>query len=259
MARTDPADTTGGRRLLEIRSARSTSRGWTVLLPSGRPARSARRACDIDPSVTATATERAYAATKERILDGRFAGGELISEGDVAALVGLSRTPVREAFLRLEAEGLLRLYPKRGALVVPVSAAEVEDVIETRLLVERHAVERIGRAPAALVAELETEIAAQERLAAAGDARGFVESDRRFHRLLVAATGNTILVALHDSLHDRQARMGLTALSADDERGGEILAEHRALLAALAAGSPDAGPLLAAHLERTRTLLRAGR
>lgn len=219
-------------------------------------------ACDIDACVTSppeTAAERAYAATKERILDGRFGGGELISEGDVAALVGLSRTPVREAFLRLEAEGLLRLYPKRGALVVPVSSAEVEDVIDTRLLVERHAIERIGRASAALVAELEAEISAQERLAADGDARGFVESDRRFHRLLVAATGNAILVALHDSLRDRQARMGLTALSADDERGAEIVAEHRALAMAVAAGDPGAPDLLTAHLERTRTLLRARR
>lgn len=216
-------------------------------------------ACDIDASVPATATERAYAATKERILDGRYAGGELISEGDVAALVGLSRTPVREAFLRLEAEGLLRLYPKRGALVVPVSAAEVEDVIDTRLLVERHAIERVGRASAALAAGLQAEIAAQERLAADGDARGFVESDRRFHRLLVEATGNAILLALHDSLRDRQARMGLTALSADDDRGAEIVAEHRALAAAVAAGDPAAGDLLAAHLERTRQLLRARR
>ena len=93
-----------------------------------------------------TATDRAYAFAKERILDGRFPGGELISEGDVAAGVSLSRTPVREAFLRLESEGLLRLYPKRGALVVPVSAAEVESVMETRMVVERFAFEKVIRA-----------------------------------------------------------------------------------------------------------------
>jgi DNA-binding transcriptional regulator YhcF (GntR family) len=89
--------------------------------------------------------ERAYLFAKERILDGRYTGGELISEGDVAAGVGVSRTPVREAFLRLETEGLLRLYPKRGALVVPVSSAEVESVMETRLLVEQFAIEKVIR------------------------------------------------------------------------------------------------------------------
>ena len=55
----------------------------------------------------------------------------------------MSRTPVREAFLRLEAEGLLRLFPKRGALVVPVSPAEVEAVLEARELVEGHAVAKL--------------------------------------------------------------------------------------------------------------------
>ncbi|MDO8211074.1 GntR family transcriptional regulator [Conexibacter sp. CPCC 206217] len=206
-----------------------------------------------------TATERAYAFTKSRVLDGRFAGGDLISEGDVAASVGLSRTPVREAFLQLESEGLLRLYPKRGALVVPVSAAEVEDVMETRLLVERFAIEKIGRAAPGLIAQLQAEIERQERLAARGDARAFVVSDREFHRLLVAATGNQVLLTLHDSLRDRQSRMGLVALAADADRVREICAEHRALLTALAAGDPAAGDLMTAHLQRTLALVRRER
>src|SRR5918997_5132089 len=86
-----------------------------------------------------TATDRAYAFTKGRVLDSTFAGGDFITEGEVAEALGMSRTPVREAFLRLEGEGLLRLYPKRGALVVPVSAGEVAAVMETRALVERFA------------------------------------------------------------------------------------------------------------------------
>ncbi|HEY4280999.1 MAG TPA: GntR family transcriptional regulator [Conexibacter sp.] len=208
---------------------------------------------------TATATERAYAFTKERVLDGRFPGGELLSEGDVATSVGLSRTPVREAFLRLEAEGFLRLYPKRGALVVPVSAAEVEDVMETRMLVERFAIEKIGRAPAGLLARLETEIERQERFAASGDARGFADSDREFHHLLVVAAGNAVLVSLHASLRDRQSRMGLVALAAAEDRMREIREEHRGLVAALAAGDPNVGELMAAHLQRSLELLRGQR
>lgn len=89
------------------------------------------------------APDRAYAFAKARILDGRFPGGTLITEGSVAAATDLSRTPVREAFARLAAEGLLRIYPKRGARVVPVSAVEVESVMETRLLVEQFAIEKV--------------------------------------------------------------------------------------------------------------------
>src|SRR5918992_2792030 len=108
-----------------------------------------------------TRTERAYAYTKQRVLDATYAGGELLSEGEVAAALGVSRTPVREAFLRLESEGLLRLYPKRGALVVPVSAQEVEAVMETRALVERFAIEKAIARGADLEAEMRAAIARQ--------------------------------------------------------------------------------------------------
>src|SRR3982074_2783141 len=108
------------------------------------------------------ATDRAYAFAKARILDARFPGGTLITEGNIAAGVGLSRTPVREAFARLASEGLLRVYPKRGALVVPVSAAEVESVMEARLVIEQFAIDKVigsgtnlGSAPAEAIARQE--------------------------------------------------------------------------------------------------------
>ena len=204
-----------------------------------------------------SATDRAYRWAKERILDGRFPGGELISEGDVAAGVSLSRTPVREAFLRLESEGLLRLYPKRGALVVPVSSAEVESVLETRMVVERFAFAKVIRARVDLHGAPEAAIARQEELAARGDAPGFVEADRAFHRVFVAAAGNPILLALHDSLRDRQARMGLAALARGTHRTEQILLEHRALVDAVAARDEEAAHrLVGEHLGATLALLR---
>lgn len=206
-----------------------------------------------------TATERAYAYAKDRILDGRLAGGVLISEGEVAAGVGVSRTPVREAFLRLQADGLLRLYPKRGALVVPVSAAEVESVMETRVLVERFALDKViasgvdlGRLPAQAIVR-------QEAFAARGDMVAVVEADREFHRIFVAAAGNPIILALHDSLRDRQRRMNLSALARDAHRLEQILAEHRALADAVAArDAPRARVTIDAHLRTTLMLLREG-
>src|SRR3954465_15306757 len=101
-----------------------------------------------------TATSRAYDHLKQAILDRAYPGGALLSEGEVAAQVGVSRTPVREALLRLEAEGLVRLYPKRGALVLPVSPREVSDVLETRELVETFTAGRAELGPG-VVAELD--------------------------------------------------------------------------------------------------------
>jgi DNA-binding GntR family transcriptional regulator len=206
-----------------------------------------------------TRTEAAYAYTKQRVLDATYAGGDLLTEGEVADALGISRTPVREAFLRLEGEGLLRLYPKRGALVVPVSAGEVEAVMETRVLVERFAFAKAMAVGADVTGAMRAAIARQEERAADGDLDGFVEADRAFHTTLVAAAGNPIVLALYDSLRDRQQRMGVTALRRRPQRLGEILEQHRGLTDAVARG--DVGPVLAlldAHLDGTLVLLREG-
>jgi DNA-binding GntR family transcriptional regulator len=208
-----------------------------------------------------TATNRAYAFTKGRVLDSTFAGGDLITEGEVALALGMSRTPVREAFLRLEGEGLLRLYPKRGALVVPVSVGEVEAVMETRMLVERFALDKVlanGAAPD-IADALSSAIDQQEELAAAGDADGFVAVDREFHTVFVTAAGNPIVTGLYDSLRDRQRRMIITSLLIDAKRSASILVEHRALTDAIRAGDLErAQSVLTAHLRGTLELVRAG-
>lgn len=209
-----------------------------------------------------TATDRAYEFTKARVLDSTYAGGELITEGEVAEALGMSRTPVREAFLRLQSEGLLRLYPKRGALVVPVSVAEVDAVMETRMLVERFALDKVlagGPAPG-IADELDRAIAEQEQRAAAGDADGFVAVDREFHTTFVTAAGNPIITALYDSVRDRQRRMILTSLLVDRKRIDSILVEHRALAEAMRAGELErARTVLDAHLRGTLQLLHPGR
>ncbi|WP_017626140.1 GntR family transcriptional regulator [Nocardiopsis chromatogenes] len=189
-----------------------------------------------------SATERAYAFAKDAILTRRFAGGELVSEGDIAAGVGVSRTPVREALLRLQAEGLVRLYPKRGALVVPVSQDEIDDVVETRRLVEGHTAERAAAAPAEVrgpLAERLAELLAAMRSELEGDRRAFVGADRRFHREIVAASGNAILAGLYDSLRDRQLRM-MEEGTRTVERMRRSVEEHQAILEAVRSGDPAA-------------------
>jgi DNA-binding GntR family transcriptional regulator len=201
--------------------------------------------------VQGAAKERAYAYTKQRVLDLRFPGGSMLSEGEVANALELSRTPVREAFVQLESEGLLRLYPKRGALVVPVSWAEVLGVVEGRSLIEQFAVEKVIERSIDIADELAAAITAQEELAARRDAEGFVEADREFHRIIIVAMGNPVLVGFYDSLRDRQRRMIALSLSRDPNRTRDVIAQHRELANALAAR--DAA---AAHDVLERHLLR---
>lgn len=187
-----------------------------------------------------TAKDRALDHVKAQILTGEFAGGELISEGEVATALGMSRTPVREAFLRLEAEGLLRLYPQRGALVVPVSPGEVRAVMEARLVLEQFAAAKVvrrGPAVRAVVFDRQSgELRRQGEAAAAADWRAFLESDRAFHAITLEESGNAILSNFYSTLRDRQMRMiGESALREPD-RVATIMAEHRGIAEALRDG-----------------------
>jgi DNA-binding GntR family transcriptional regulator len=195
-----------------------------------------------------TATRRAHAHLKAQLLDGVHADGTLLSEVAIAEELGMSRTPVREACLQLEAEGLLQLYPKRGAMVVAVSPREVDELFEARLLVERHALSVAD--PQAIGRELARQAAAQRRIR---DRAAYVEADRAFHRTLVAAAGNAVLLDLYDRLRDRQQRAAAALLRSGATDMRSLTAEHAAIARALKDGDrAGAERLLAEHLAVAR-------
>jgi DNA-binding GntR family transcriptional regulator len=206
-----------------------------------------------------SAARLAYDYVKARLLDGRFAGGTLLSENEIAHRLDVSRTPVRQAFVQLEAEGLLELYPRRGALVVPISPSEAEDVLEARMLIEQHAARRAAGAGPALVEALQGFIAEQEATLDQGGA-GFAWADRAFHRAIVDACGNRLLTRQYDGLRDRHQRIAAAAVASDPARLQRFIAEHREIAAALEAGDADrAAELLGTHLQGAHELARRPR
>jgi DNA-binding GntR family transcriptional regulator len=213
-----------------------------------------------DAETIQSAADRAYAFVKDRIVTGGYPGGTLISEGEVAQALRISRTPIREAFLRLSVEGLLRLYPKRGALVVPVSAREIHDVLDARLLIEEHAARTVIAAGrhGEVAAELRAILDKHRDPGVPRDMRRFTEVDEQFHGTLVMA-GNRLLAGFYGTLRDRQLRMGTTALRRDPQRYDTILAEHAALADLIGAGDAEAAAVaLAEHIAATRAVLAEG-
>jgi DNA-binding GntR family transcriptional regulator len=186
------------------------------------------------------AADRVYTHVKQGVLDRSYEGGTLLTEGELAEAVGVSRTPVREALLRLEVEGLIKLYPKKGALVLPVSAQEIADVVETRLLVEEHAARKAVPASPALIARLEQLLDQQKEQAAAGDLAAVAVTDRCFHAEIVRSGGNDILSRLYDQLRDRQLRMGVAVMHSHPDRIAKNLDEHEEILNALRSGDAEA-------------------
>jgi DNA-binding GntR family transcriptional regulator len=191
------------------------------------------------PNTALSATTRVYQHLKRAILEQLHPGGTLLTEAEIAEAVGVSRTPVREALLRLEAEGLVALYPKRGALVLPVSAREIDEVIEARILVEGHAASRAWERRSALADVLEPMLLAMREARAAGDAIAFMEADRSFHAAVVESAGNRILADLYHRLRDRQMRMGVAVMHVSPGRMDQALTDHEAMIAALRADSPE--------------------
>jgi len=204
-----------------------------------------------------SASDRAYTWTRDRIFDGTFATGEMITEGDVSGSVGVSRTPVREAFLRLASEGILELFPKRGAFVVPVTPAEMRNVIEARLLIEQWAAGVVAMMPGreATVAMLEGCIAEMNAAAVGAEPLRYHEADRKFHETIVAATDNTHLASFYRSLRDRQLRIS-TALGSLRGRAESIHAEHQSITEAIATGDAErASALVREHIGHNRDAL----
>ncbi|MEW2620355.1 GntR family transcriptional regulator [Streptomyces sp. NPDC048106] len=209
------------------------------------------------PAKQPPAADRVYTHVKQGVLDRSYEGGILLTEGELAEAVGVSRTPVREALLRLEVEGLIRLYPKKGALVLPVSAQEISDVVETRLLVEEHAARKAVPAPPGLVERLAELLERQKAQVAAGELTEAAATDRSFHAEIVRSGGNEILARLYDQLRDRQLRMGVAVMYSHPDRVAKTLAEHEEILKALRAGDAEAAVgVVHRHVSRVSLLAR---
>jgi DNA-binding GntR family transcriptional regulator len=184
---------------------------------------------------------------REAIMRGTFPPGAQLGEVELAARLGVSRGPLREAMQRLVAEGLLRSERHRGLFVRDLDAADVRDVYAARAAVERAAgLLLIAGDRDAAVVRLGAALAVME--AAAGDPVALADADHAFHHELVAASGSPRLRRMADGLLV-ETRMCLAALQDNPPPAADLLAEHRALLDAVRTG--DAAGLttvLEAHM-----------
>ena len=146
--------------------------------------------------------ESVYYQIRRNILSGKYQPGKAVTEMEISNDLGVSRTPVREAFKHLESEGLLELRPNRGALVVGIGRADIEDIYEIRSLLEGRAAER---------AALQSDEESLKHLSEVIDLTEFyierenydrvTEMDDRFHQSIYELTGSRILQRILKELH----------------------------------------------------------
>lgn len=152
----------------------------------------------------------------------------------------------------------MKLYPKRGALIVPVPADEAEHVIGARFLVETGAVRILATSDrSAVVRELRAGIERHVAHAEDGDVDAFTREDATFHRIFVHAAGNPLLSAFYDTLRDRQLRMTSASVQRDRAQMQRIIKHHTELTDLIEEGDVDAFcATLSAHLTAVHDLRR---
>jgi DNA-binding GntR family transcriptional regulator len=199
----------------------------------------------------------AYDAIKARILRNEYGPGFQATEPEIAAALKMSRTPVREALVRLQQEGLLHVVPRRGMRVLPVAPSDMREIYEVLTALETMAVELLARRrpTAGDVVPLERALAAMDAALDRGDLQAWAMWDERFHRGILDQCGNQRLAALAGTVWDQvhRARLASLKLRPVPRRSVE---EHRQVLDAIRRGRPaTARNLHCRHRTRTAALL----
>jgi DNA-binding GntR family transcriptional regulator len=221
---------------------------WSELVP--RPTRppstpaAAEGPPDVVPIARHTVTSQATEALRDRILRGDYGDDAPLRQDALAAELGVSRIPVREALRQLEAEGLVVFHPHRGAVVSTLSTSEIEELFELRAQIESDLVRRaVPHATRDVVARAREILRSYDAAFRAGEISGWGTLNWEFHATLYAPAERSFTMAVVQRLHqqsDRYFRMQL-ALTHGESRAS---VEHRGILAAVEAHDARRAALL---------------
>jgi DNA-binding GntR family transcriptional regulator len=203
--------------------------------------------------------EAAYAALKAAIRDNVFPPGHRATEADIARQLGMSRTPVHEAIIRLQAEGLVQVLTRRGVLICPISADDIRENYDVLIAVEGMASALLAQLPAPDAAKaadaLNAETLQMEQALEREDLLAWAAADERFHQLLTELCGNRRLARVAATVRDQSHRARLYTLHlrrtpTDSSR------EHRQITDAIRGGEGDRAEAAArAHRAKARDAL----
>lgn len=184
-----------------------------------------------------TLVDKVYAAIRQRILENEYPPGHQALEQEIAEELGVSRTPVREALIRLETDGLVELIPRRGFRVVPIVASDMKEIYELLTSLESMASELLARRKASSE-EIEPMVRAtddMERALENDDLEAWAEADERYHRALIELCGNRRLLNMATTVRDQGHRARMLTLKLRP-RPVASTQEHRDVLDAIRAG-----------------------
>lgn len=207
----------------------------------------------------AAATEQTVQRLRRFILEGDIEPGARLGEVELAAQLGVSRTPVREALRALSSQGLVEILPNRGARVARWSVQDLEEIYELRVMLESHAARRAAGRMSTADVDVLTELCEQmEGCAQRGSKHDLLELSElnfRFHRRILDAADSPRLATMLASVVQVPLVMR-TFIRYSPEALARSMGHHRELAAAMRAGAPDwAGSVMRSHIIAARTVL----
>ncbi len=205
--------------------------------------------------------QQAYVQLKELIQNVTFGPGDFLSERQLALRLGMSKTPVKAALERLEAEGFIAVSPQQGIVVRDLSVHEVADQFEIRVALETFVARSLaGRINADQTKQLRENLKAQKAAVEKHNVARCVELDTDFHMLLCRFHSNLEILRVMSQLRDRIHRAISRVLVQSDERLNNSYSEHFAIVDALVANDPDlAARRIEEHLDYGKEFLLSPR
>lgn len=199
-------------------------------------------------------SDRAYDSLKSSLQSGAYPPGTFLSERQLAARLGMSKTPLKSALVRLEQEGFLRISPQQGIVVREPSIQEVSDLFDLREAIETFAAKRLaGRVTPADADRLRANLKAQQQAVRAGNAAEATRLDTEFHTLLCGCLGNRELSQSLIRMRDKLNALILTTFHRVPGRMAVSYKEHAAITAAVLKGRGEqAAELIRHHLDYGR-------
>jgi DNA-binding GntR family transcriptional regulator len=206
---------------------------------------------------TPSLRDQALSQLRKAIVTGQLAPGSLHSEQTIAARLGLSRTPVREALLQLAGEGLVVFLPNRGARIVDFDVTHLAEVLQFRAAIEGCGASRMAANPdPKRIARLEAELKRQRLIIKNGERLRWVDANADFHTILAEASENRLMIEAFGPLVSHTKRLGYR-MNHRAQRMRESLDEHSAIVDAIRRGDVDRARTLAEeHLYVTTVLMK---
>ena len=182
---------------------------------------------------TTSIAEAVFNTIEQDILDGKLKNGEILTELRLCEILNVSRTPVREALKRLRQENLI-VESGKGAIVVGISQKDIDDIYNIRIRLEGLAAALCcDNATDEIIRELRNTVELQEFYILRENYENLRNLDSEFHQKIYNYCGNRVLCAILSDLHRKVRHFRLTSMK-NKTRGDEVIAEHRAIIEAIA-------------------------